>query len=149
MHGGATILPSLDHIIAQIWSWASFDVSDASSRWKIHWGRGERRVVLVSASRGGVCVWVVGTLCVFELGERKGEEGLLLMMLPAWLLSPPWTLLACCFSKHEGPEMSQVEPAAATAHPGAKVKTTTFRHTIHKTCTSYNFPVLALEFKKQ
>lgn len=77
-------------------------------------------VVACVGGQDSVCVWA---------GERKEEAGLLLRMLPAWLLSPPRTLLACCFSKHEGPEMIQVEPTVTTAHPEAKVKTTTFRHT--------------------
>lgn len=85
----------------------------------------------MSVSRGGVCGWsgLCVCVCVFELGKKKEEAGLLLRMLPVRLLSPPQTLLACCFSKHEGPEMIQVEPTVTTAHPGAKVKTTTFRHT--------------------
>lgn len=85
----------------------------------------------MSVSHGGVCGW--SGLCVcWSRGTKKGEERLASEDAPRVTpLSPLRTLLTCCFSKHEGLEMIQVEPAATTAHPGAKVKTTTFRHTCY------------------
>lgn len=69
--------------------------------------------------------------CVCVCVGKKRREVLPLRMLPVWLLSPPWTLLACCFSKQKGPEMIQDKHTATAAHPGAKVRTTNLQTHMH------------------
>lgn len=57
-----------------------------------------------------------------------------LRMLPlcdSSLLSGHW--LACCLSKHKGPEMIQDKHTATAAHPGAKVRTTNLLTHTHNT----------------
>lgn len=87
-----------------------------------HCGRDERKVVNRS-SRG-----------IFEdssyVCERVWREGgLHLRMLPAWLLSPPWTLLACCFSQQRVQRPSKTSPQPLRPTQKLRSGPLTFTHT--------------------